>query len=111
MALRNEEARVVFLEHRADFEDQMVSVIADVLDRLARVPEVPIKQLTATVLRSAADGPLSREVDRQRHSGGATRSDDQAATGWDSTTGEASHVCGAPHQQVKCATTPRLVSS
>ena len=28
----------------------MVSVIADVLDRLGRVPEVPIKQLTTTVL-------------------------------------------------------------
>ena len=34
LALRSEEARVVFREHRADFEDQMVSVIADVLDRL-----------------------------------------------------------------------------
>ena len=52
LALRNEEARVVFREHRADFEDQMVSVIADVLDRLGRVPEVPIKQLTESFDRS-----------------------------------------------------------
>ena len=50
LALRNEEARVVFREHRADFEDQMVYVIADVLDRLGRVPEVPIKQLTESAI-------------------------------------------------------------
>lgn len=50
LALRSEEARVVFREHRAVFEDQMVAVIADVLDRLGRVPAVPIKQLTESAI-------------------------------------------------------------
>jgi AcrR family transcriptional regulator len=50
LALRSEEARVVFREQRAVFEDQMVAVIADVLDRLGRVPEVPIKQLTESAI-------------------------------------------------------------
>jgi len=50
LALRNEEARIIFREHRELFEDQMVSVIADVLDRLGRVPAVPIKQLTESAI-------------------------------------------------------------
>ena len=97
----------MFREHRADFEDQMVAVIADVLDRLGRVPEVPIKQLTesaialylhalcqeglgmdtldvdeltGTVLPQLLHGPVSREVGLEKWPGAAARSDDQAAT-------------------------------
>jgi AcrR family transcriptional regulator len=47
-ALRSEEAREIFREHHALFEDQMCSLIVDVLGRLGRVPAIPIKQLAET---------------------------------------------------------------
>jgi AcrR family transcriptional regulator len=48
LALRNEEARTLFQEHRATFEEQMVGLIGDVIARLGRVPTVPLAQLTET---------------------------------------------------------------
>ena len=65
-----------------------------------------VDELTGTVLPQLLLA-LSRE---KKGSAEATGSEDQAATSLEPA-GEASHVCGAPHQQVKCATTPRLVSS
>jgi AcrR family transcriptional regulator len=50
LALRSEEARVIFREHHDMFEDQMLQLIEDVMDRLGRVPEVPLRQLTETVI-------------------------------------------------------------
>jgi AcrR family transcriptional regulator len=50
LALRSEEARALFQEHRAMFEDQMVGVIADLVARLGRVPTVPLAQLTETAI-------------------------------------------------------------
>ncbi len=50
LALRNEEARVVLQEHRAQFEAQMVEVIGDVVARLGRTPTLPMEQLTETAV-------------------------------------------------------------
>jgi AcrR family transcriptional regulator len=50
LALRNEEARNLFQEHRAMFEEQMVGLIADLVARLGRVPTVPLEQLTETAI-------------------------------------------------------------
>jgi AcrR family transcriptional regulator len=50
LALRNEEARAIFREHRAMFEEQMVQLIADLVARLGRVPTVPLEQLTETAI-------------------------------------------------------------
>jgi len=50
LALRNEEARRVFQEHRQQFESQMVGVIGDVMRLLGRVPSIPLKQLTETAI-------------------------------------------------------------
>ena len=46
MALRSEAAREVLHEHRARFQEQMVTIIGDVLDRLGRRPAIPLDQLT-----------------------------------------------------------------
>ena len=53
----------------------MVSVIADVLDRLGRVPEVPIKQLTTTVLPQ-----LLMALAREKWAGSVTQAGRPAAT-------------------------------
>jgi AcrR family transcriptional regulator len=50
LALRNEEARTLFREHRAMFEEQMVGLIGDLVARLGRVPTVPLEQLSETVV-------------------------------------------------------------
>lgn len=50
LALRNKEARELFLDHRAMFEEQMVGLIGDVVRRLGRVPTVPLEQLTETAI-------------------------------------------------------------
>ena len=50
LALRNEEARELFREHRAMFEEQMVGLISDLVARLGRVPTVPLEQLTETAV-------------------------------------------------------------
>jgi AcrR family transcriptional regulator len=50
LALRNEEARRVFQEHRQQFESQMVGVIGDVMRLLGREPSIPLKQLTETAI-------------------------------------------------------------
>jgi hypothetical protein len=50
LALRSEEARTIFRQHREMFEDQMVELIEDVMDRLGRVPEIPLEQLTETAI-------------------------------------------------------------
>ncbi len=50
LALRNDEARTLFQEHRATFESQMVGLIGDVITRLGRVPTVPLEQLTETAI-------------------------------------------------------------
>lgn len=50
LALRNEEARAVFREQRAMFEDQMVEVIGDVIAKLGRVPSIPLEQLTEVAI-------------------------------------------------------------
>jgi AcrR family transcriptional regulator len=50
LALRNDEARTLFQEHRATFESQMVGLIGDVIARLGRVPTVPLEQLTETAI-------------------------------------------------------------
>ncbi len=50
LALRNEEARKVFQQHRAQFESQMVNVVGDVVRLLGREPSIPVKQLTETVI-------------------------------------------------------------
>ena len=50
LALRNKEARELFQDHRAMFEEQMVGLIGDVVRRLGRVPTVPLEQLTETAI-------------------------------------------------------------
>lgn len=50
LALRNEEARRVFQEHRQQFESQMVGVIGEVMRLLGREPSIPLKQLTETAI-------------------------------------------------------------
>ncbi len=50
LALRSEEARATFVEHHDLFEDQMVTLIRDVLDRLGREPTIAIKQLSETAI-------------------------------------------------------------
>jgi AcrR family transcriptional regulator len=50
LALRNQEARELFQDHRAMFEEQMVGLIGDVVRRLGRVPTVPLEQLTETAV-------------------------------------------------------------
>ena len=50
LALRNDEARALFQEHRATFENQMVGLIGDLVARLGRVPTVPLEQLTETAI-------------------------------------------------------------
>jgi AcrR family transcriptional regulator len=50
LALRNEEARALFQDHRAMFEEQMVTLIGDLVARLGRVPTVPLEQLTETAI-------------------------------------------------------------
>jgi AcrR family transcriptional regulator len=50
LALRSEQARVLFQEHRAMFEDQMVGVFSDLVAKLGRVPTVSLKQLTETAI-------------------------------------------------------------
>jgi AcrR family transcriptional regulator len=50
LALRNEEARRVFRQHREQFESQMVGVIGDVVRLLGREPSIPLTQLTETAI-------------------------------------------------------------
>ena len=50
LALRSEDARATFLEHHDLFEDQMIALIRDVLDRLGREPTIGIKQLSETAI-------------------------------------------------------------
>jgi AcrR family transcriptional regulator len=50
LALRSEEARQVFWQHRQQFESQMVGVIGDVVRLLGREPSIPVKQLTETAI-------------------------------------------------------------
>ena len=50
LALRSEEARAIFRQHHALFEDQMCSLIVDMLDRLGRAPAIPISQLAETAI-------------------------------------------------------------
>ncbi len=50
LAVRNEEARQVFQQHRQQFESQMVEVIGDVVRMLGREPSIPLKQLTETAI-------------------------------------------------------------
>lgn len=50
LALRSEEARATYLEHHDLFEDQMIALIRDVLDRLGREPTIGIKQLSETAI-------------------------------------------------------------
>lgn len=50
LALRSEEARRVFQQHRQQFESQMVGVIGDVVRLLGREPSIPVRQLTETAI-------------------------------------------------------------
>lgn len=50
MALRSEQARTIFREQEAQFRGQMMQVIADVVDRLGRVPALPMEQLAETAI-------------------------------------------------------------
>ena len=50
LAIRSEEARTVFREHRAMFEDQMVAVFAEVLDKLGRIPAIALEQLSEAAI-------------------------------------------------------------
>jgi AcrR family transcriptional regulator len=50
LALRSDEARQVYQEHRERFEAQMVDVIRDVISRLGREPTIPLEQMTETAV-------------------------------------------------------------
>lgn len=50
LALRNEEARTVFVDHHHLFQHEMEELIADVIARLGRQPTVPVENLTETAI-------------------------------------------------------------
>lgn len=50
LALRNEEARTVLVEHSRRFRAELVDVIGDVLARLERRPTIPLEQVTETAV-------------------------------------------------------------
>ena len=50
LALRNEEARQVFVEHHQMFQREMEDLIGDVIGRLGREPVVPLPTLTETAI-------------------------------------------------------------
>jgi AcrR family transcriptional regulator len=50
LALRNEEARAVYRQHREQFQSQMVDVIGDVVRLLGREPLIPLEQLAETAI-------------------------------------------------------------
>ncbi len=50
LALRNDEARVVFAEHHRRFRSEMEELIGDIIGRLDREPTIPLRQLTETAI-------------------------------------------------------------
>jgi AcrR family transcriptional regulator len=50
LALRSDEARVVFAEHHALFKHEMEELVADILARLDREAVVPLEKLTETAI-------------------------------------------------------------
>lgn len=50
LALRNEEARRIFVEHHGKFQHEMEDLIGDVIARLGREPVVPLETLTETAI-------------------------------------------------------------
>jgi AcrR family transcriptional regulator len=50
LAVRSDEAREVFWDHRQRFESQMVELIGQILDRFGREPMLPLEQTAETAI-------------------------------------------------------------